>query len=303
MSEQRYTSPEALRRALTDRLRRLAQKMPGGQLHDLQRQFAYDRLLYRIFSHEPDAWVLKGATAMLARLGGSGRHTQDVDLYRPAAELTDADRALRECAAIDAGDWFRFTLGAGRVIQPQGARALRVPVSAYLGAAAFASFHVDIITDATMTSVPDVVGSLVAVDIPGIRRVPYRVYPVVDHIADKLCALVETHPGVTGQLVGSSRYRDLADIATFAHTVSVESAALTAAIRSEVRHRGLPLPDRITLPMFGDWRAGYARVARDVPGLAERDVDSALAVASRLLDPVLAGAAKGRWDPVRLRWV
>ena len=112
MSELRYANPQALRRALTDRLRRLAQEMPGGQLHDLQRRFAYDRLLCRVFRHEPDAWVLKGATAMLARLGGTGRHTQDVDRYRQSGDLVDADRALRECAAVDAGDWFRFTLTA-----------------------------------------------------------------------------------------------------------------------------------------------------------------------------------------------
>jgi hypothetical protein len=302
MSEQQYTSPQALRRALTDRLRRLAQEMPGGQLHDLQRQFAYDRLLFRVFTHDPESWVLKGATAMLARLGGRGRHTQDIDLYRQSGELAEADRALRECAAVDAGDWFRFTLSAGRVIQPQGARALRVPVTAYLGAAAFTSFHVDIITDGAMTSAPDVVGPLVAVDVPGLLRVQYRVYPVVDHVADKVCALVETHAGPTGELLGSSRYRDLADLATFAHTASVDATTLADAIRSQAARRGLRLPRAMALPAFGDWRAGYARVARDVPGLAERDVDSALAVASRFLDPVLAGDAKGRWDPMLLHW-
>ena len=45
MSEAAYRSPQAMRQAVKDRLRRLAQDQPGTQLTDLQRQFAYDRLL------------------------------------------------------------------------------------------------------------------------------------------------------------------------------------------------------------------------------------------------------------------
>ena len=39
-----------------------------AQLADLQRQFAYVRLFARLFVTEPDRWVLKGATPLLARL-------------------------------------------------------------------------------------------------------------------------------------------------------------------------------------------------------------------------------------------
>ena len=47
-------------------------------------------------------WVLKGATAMLARLEGRARHTLDVDLYRRDGSLADAERALREAAVASA---------------------------------------------------------------------------------------------------------------------------------------------------------------------------------------------------------
>jgi hypothetical protein len=47
MSEPRYASPQALRRAVTDRLRELAERRTGARLGDLLRQFAYDRLLAR----------------------------------------------------------------------------------------------------------------------------------------------------------------------------------------------------------------------------------------------------------------
>lgn len=92
MTERRYADPAALRRAIADRLRQLGRERPGAQLADLQRQFAYDRLLARVFGAEPDAWVLKGATALLARLGGAARHSLDIDLYRPDAPLDDAER-------------------------------------------------------------------------------------------------------------------------------------------------------------------------------------------------------------------
>jgi len=302
MSEPRYADPQALRQALTDRLRRLTRERPGLLLQDLQRQFAYDRLLYRIFTYDPDLWLLKGATAMLARLGGVGRHTRDVDLYRGSSDLTQAEAALRECAALDVADWFHFTVSPGRIIESQGARARRIPVVAYLGATSFATFHVDLVTDLIVTGIPDTVQPLVPVELPGVARVPYRAYPIVDHIADKLCALVETHTSPSGSVQGSSRYRDLADIVTFAHTVDVAAAPLATAIGSEANRRTLVLPDRLGLQEFGDWRAGYARVARDVPGLIERDVEAALAIAARFLDPILAGSASGSWDRVSLSW-
>lgn len=75
MTEPVYRDPRALRQAVTDRLRRLANERSASELSDLQRQFAYDRLLSRVFQADRDGWVLKGATAMLARLEGQARHT------------------------------------------------------------------------------------------------------------------------------------------------------------------------------------------------------------------------------------
>ncbi|MBV9031373.1 MAG: nucleotidyl transferase AbiEii/AbiGii toxin family protein [Pseudonocardiales bacterium] len=63
-------------------------------LDSLRRQFSYDRLLTRIFAG-PDAkrWVLKGATAILARLAGDARHTRDIDLYRQDDDLPAAENS------------------------------------------------------------------------------------------------------------------------------------------------------------------------------------------------------------------
>ncbi len=159
MTERRYGDPAALRQALTDQLRRLALARPVAQLADLQRQFAYDRLLARVFVAEPEAWVVQGATALLARMHGSARHTVGIDLYRRYAGLDEAELALRAAAALDLGDFFRFGLSPGRQVA-QGRATLRIPVIAYLGATEFARFHVDLVTDLLMTGEPDEVAAL-----------------------------------------------------------------------------------------------------------------------------------------------
>jgi hypothetical protein len=77
----RYATPAAFRRALADRLKEASK---GGRrtLQQLQRQVAYDRLIGRLYLAD-DRWIIKGATALLARdLGVRG--TLDIDLYLEA---------------------------------------------------------------------------------------------------------------------------------------------------------------------------------------------------------------------------
>lgn len=96
-----YPTPAAFRRALTDRLRTIAAPHGPWPLADLQRQFAYDRLLTRLYLLD-SAWILKGATAMLAR-GIAVRHTIDIDIYR-AAQRDQVEQDVRTALDIDAGD-------------------------------------------------------------------------------------------------------------------------------------------------------------------------------------------------------
>jgi hypothetical protein len=107
-----YGSPGAFRRALTDRLRTITASSRWPLPH-LQRQFAYDRLLERLYTVD-DGWILKGAAALLARDLGT-RATIDVDVYRARVrEVAEAD--LREAAGRDIGDWFRFEIAAGHPV-------------------------------------------------------------------------------------------------------------------------------------------------------------------------------------------
>src|SRR5574340_182181 len=131
-----YPSPQAFRQALTAKLRELAKAGPWT-LPQLQRQFGYDRLLERLYLVD-DGWVVKGATALLAR-GIGVRATIDVDVYRERARET-AEAELREAAARDIGDWFRFELGPGHSVAADA--AVRVSATTYIGTAVWASFHI-----------------------------------------------------------------------------------------------------------------------------------------------------------------
>jgi hypothetical protein len=296
-----YAQPQALRQAVEDRLRIFVKEHPGTALSDLQRQFAYDRLLSRVFRVDGDRWVLKGATAMLARLGTLARHTADVDLYREYGNLDDAESALRAAASLDLGDHFRFALSPGRQIV-QDRQARRIPVVVYIGAAEYAQFHVDLVVDIEMIGVPEEVSALVPIDVPGLVRTRYRAYPVADHLADKVCAMLEVHRRQGGPSAPSTRYRDLADLAIFAHAVGIDAQAFLRALHSEARRRGLELPGALPTPDGPGWRAGYVRVARDAPLLVERDLDSALETVRKLVDPILQGVVAGSWNPDALRW-
>lgn len=297
-----YATPVALRSAITGRLRTLAAERPGRSLQDLLRQFAYDRLLYRVFcGPDSERWVLKGATALLARLGGHARHTVDIDLYDHSGNLDEAELALRSAASMEVSDHFRFVLSPGRRIAQAGV-ALRVRTTAFLGATEFARFNVDLVAGTGMSGTPDEAEPLVPIKLAGVPQTKYRLYPLADHVADKVLAMVERHSRTGADPMASTRYRDVADLVVIARRESLDAAAVIAAIQLQADRRGISLPDTFRPPSDTGWSAGYARVTKDIPGIEERELDKAADTVSRFIDPVLEGTAHGTWDPKRLAW-
>lgn len=289
-----YPSPQAFRQALTDKLREAANDSPWT-LPQLQRQIAYDRLLERLYLVD-DGWVVKGATALLAR-GIGVRATIDVDIYRERArELAEAE--LREAVSRDIGDWFRFELGPGRAVASDA--AMRIPVTAYVGTATWASFHVDLVgSDMRMTGQPDNVPPLARVLMPDVEQHGYRAYPLVDHIADKISAIVQRY---SGQDRPSTRFKDLVDLVAIVTEVSVPADLQIAAMTSEAQRRGMPLPKTFDVPDRAIWERGYAAEAGRSLLPTAHTLDEALGVVRPFVEPLLTGTAAGRWDPKRGRW-
>jgi Nucleotidyl transferase AbiEii toxin, Type IV TA system len=296
------TTPEAMRASVTARLRTLASADPRLALSDLLRQWAYDRLLTRVFSgDEAERWVLKGAAALLVRLGPDTRHTRDVDLFNSSGDLAEAEEDLRDAVARDLGDFMHFGVGPSTPIGEVPVTR-RLKITAFLGATEFASFPVDLVTNLNMTGEPDILGPLVRVDIPGVATVQYRVYPVTDHVADKVCAIHELHDREDGTADASTRYRDLVDLAVLARTTRFESGTLLEAVRAEAERRQLDLPGRLTIPTGSDWVAGYAREVKNAPAILDRNLESAVSLVASFIDPILSGKPHGSWDPDGLSW-
>ncbi|HEY5521461.1 MAG TPA: nucleotidyl transferase AbiEii/AbiGii toxin family protein [Candidatus Limnocylindrales bacterium] len=288
-----YASPGTFRRALTDRLKDLAMQSRWS-LPQLQRQMAYDRLLERLYVVD-DGWIVKGATALLARDIGV-RGTIDVDVYR-AAEREVVEEDLRTAAATDLGDWFRFELAPRQVLSG----GVRYPVNAYIGPTVWASFHVDLVgSDLRMTGEPEDVPPLARVVMPNVEQHGYKAYPLVDHVADKVCAMYESY-GPTG--MPSTRYKDLVDLVAMVLAVSVPADAQLTALRSESGRRGLRLPTTVTVPDRTLWEPGYAAEARRSLLPVALTLDDALAIVGPFLHPLLAGTAAGRWDARASQWV
>ncbi len=289
----RYATPAAFRRALTDRLKAAAK---GGRwtFQQLQRQVAYDRLIERLYLLD-DGWIVKGATALLARDIGV-RASLDVDPYREVAREI-AEEELRRAAVADIGDWFRFEIGGGIDI---GNHSVRLSVNATIGATTWVEFHIDLVgSDLRMTGQPEDVPPLARGVIPEVGQRGYRAYPLVDQIADKVAATYERHGE---ERRPSTRYRDLVDLVAIVTTASVGAASQRAALTSEFDRRGLTLPTSFVVPDRALWEPGYRAEARRSLLDTAQTLDEALVVVGPFIDPLLDGSASGSWEPGPRRW-
>jgi hypothetical protein len=264
-------------------------------LPQLQRQVAYDRLLQRLYLVD-DGWVVKGATALMARDLGA-RATIDIDLYRVVVSRS-LEEDVHAAAARDLGDWFRFGIGPA---QPMEA-GVRLPARAFVSTTLWTQFHVDVVADGVrMTAHPDPVPPLARLVMPDlVQENGYRAYPLMDHVADKVVATFQRYGD---RQLASTRFKDLVDLVTIARGASVDADRQRAALASEADRRSVTLPAAFDVPDRSLWTPGYAAEARrsvvDVPVT----LDDALDVVRPFLDPVLNGSAAGVWDPDGGRWV
>ena len=220
------------------------------------RQARFDRFLSRVFAEgERSEWLLKGGMSMLARVPRS-RTTKDVDLAAlRASDLAEAERALAALAEADLGDHLTFRLirstptGLG---ENQPGVATRRYVFACIDAVHDTQVDtvvVDVVVGPPPVGRPEVVEPANRLHL---RRplitFPYRLYPVADQIADKVCATMDTqYPGGKP----SSRVKDLVDLALIAHTQTADLEELRAAIAANVTSAGSGHSSTSTFPPNG----------------------------------------------------
>lgn len=139
------------------------------------------------------------------------------------------------------------------------------------------------------------------VAMPDVEQSGYRVYPLVDHVADKLAATFDGY-GQDKQNP-STRFRDLVDLVAISLGATIDAKTQIEALRSEAARRGVTLPDRFDVPDQGLWKPGYAAEARRSLLPIAHDLDEALEVVRPFIDPLLGGSAAGRWDPATRQWM
>lgn len=127
---------------------------------------------------------------------------------------------------------------------------------------------------------------------------PYRLYPVIDQIADKVCATVDTnYPG--GKR--SSRMKDLVDLEVLAHSQSVELTEPRAAIEAKRLLSGLAPFEHIDIPE--DWHRTYPGTAKGVPTAEIYTAATAAALVAGFIDPALEKSSNTAfWNAEELAW-
>lgn len=296
-----YSTPRGVENAIKDAARRAAAADPSLDVNKRIQLEYFNRFLSRVFSEAGDSeWVLKGGTGMLARVP-STRATRDIDLYRGGFTLTQALDDLIRLAAIDLDDHFRFqyvshTQSIGNDTQPY-TEGYQVRFEILIGLSTKGSLQVDLAVGSGITGEVTTTDPANALELPRLVSHQYRLYPVVDQIADKVCATMTEYNERT-----SSREKDLVDLVVIATTQDIDGSALRVAIVTEARRRQMEPFDSFAVPSA--WGAGYAKLSKPVPHCADyRTVGLAADLAKRLIEPALSGDADGKtWSHETLSW-
>jgi hypothetical protein len=294
-----YATPEALKRALEDRVRAAAQAA-GMPIHRQRQLLLYDRLLGRLGAHFGEDVLTKGGVVLELRLERA-RTTRDVDVRLVGSPENLLGR-LQDAVAQDFGDSLRFLLselpedeaaieGDGMVYEGR-----RFRVEAQLAGKLYgARFGLDVAFGDTLTGQVDVVDGTDMLSFVDAPRSRIRLYPRETHVAEKLHALTLPRPRP------NSRVKDLPDIALLAQSGPFEASTLSRALVQTFRFRGThALPRTLPAPPEA-WEAPYRTLAKE-NALAWPSLGDVTAAAEAFLNPLLDSSAGASWSPATWRW-
>jgi hypothetical protein len=270
------------------------------------RQARFDRFLSRVFTDgNQSEWLLKGGMSMLARVPRS-RTTKDMDLAaQHAQDLTEAERSLSALVAANLGDHLTFRLirsePTGLGDNQPGVTTRRL-IYACLDTDSdrqIDTMTVDVVVGPAPVGQPEIVEPANRLHL---RRElvthPYRLYPVTDQVADKVCATMDTnYPG--GKR--SSRVKDLVDLVVLAHTQSIDLGELRRAIDAKQAISGIEPFEHFEIP--ADWTRTYPATAKGVPIAETFSATTAAQVVAKLVDRAINRSSDtATWDPQELAW-
>jgi len=256
---------------------------------------AIDRLLFRLLEAAPGRWVVKGGYANQLRRPDDARFTEYLDLKVDAA-IETAPELLASGFLVDLADGFSYEVAAtpARLDGPPGG-GLRFVVVARLEGTELVRFKVDVSAADVVIGEYESYFSDPVLERLGFRRARFPVYPVNQHVAEKLHALTLPRD------VENTRARDLVDLAWFIRHFTFRSETLAiaciATFERRATHSWPPVidasPESWTRP-YGVWRAEL-----DLPEPTPRAAASSL---RSFLEPVYLGIAGMTWDPAPRAW-
>lgn len=255
-------------------------------------------VLARIFADPKADWVLKGGTALVWR-DPEARSTRDLDFFnRKAQNIQQAAEAFEHAlnqistAPYDISfecesDPEQFTV-AGR----RESTKITVHLKDDFGRRLKSPITIDLVIGCQMTGDVEEKPASALEDVLLEDMPKIQLYPVVDHLADKVAATMQTY-SQRGRENPSTRVRDLIDIVQLALTEVVAGKQLRVALESERLERGLsPYSEGLICP--DSWKAMYAGRKVKKGGTTPSTYEEALHIAKSLIDPAISGEADGK---------
>ncbi|MFK0074613.1 nucleotidyl transferase AbiEii/AbiGii toxin family protein [Arthrobacter woluwensis] len=306
MSGDSYASWSAIQAALKATAQReISEGRASG--HDLSQrltQARFDRFLSRVFADGGERWMLKGGTAMLARIPDT-RATRDIDLGT-SQDLDEAIHDLTERARVDLGDHVTFTL-AGLKNTGLGDNQPGVSLKKVIFVATdsqtgkkIGDVSVDVAVTPAPVGTPELLEPASRLQLPKpLQSSPWRLYPLSDHIADKVRGVMSRY----GESP-STRVKDLVDLVTIARTQTVNARELQLALASKILQSNVPA-DVSEFRVPDTWRSAsgtreFKRLAGMSPARGISKIQEAEDLVAELVTPALAPEPipdEVRWTP------
>lgn len=256
---------------------------------------AIDRLLVRLRVAAQGRWVVKGGYANQLRRPDDARFTEDLDLKIDAA-IDTAPELLAAGFAVDVGDDFSYEVAASpSPLEGPPGGGLRFVVVTRLAGTELVRFKVDVSAADVVVGEFESYFSDPVLERLGFRRSRFPVYPINQHVAEKLHALTLPRD------VENTRARDLVDLAWFMRHFTFRSEGLAIACIATFERRAThSWPPVIAVPPES-WARPYAAWKAELD-LADPTPAAAAASIRRLLEPVYFGVAGMQWDPAHQAW-
>jgi hypothetical protein len=236
----------------------------------------FERLLARLAAQDRDRWVLKGGTALEARISDRARATRDLDLViRGEIETGGAMReALLVAIQVDLdGDGFVFVVSQPQPLSDDeaGRPGSRFSVTASLAGRTFERLRVDLVArgeELYGTETLRLPGS--TFDFAGIAAPVVEIINREQHFAEKLHAFTREYRDRP-----NTRVKDLADLVILIDDGLTPSPMLCRAVRHVYSVRGpSPPPTELPDPPV-HWRVRYAEIVKDLD-LSARTLEAAM---------------------------